>query len=133
MPAPANDTPLAVTDQASAIVAATAVVEHARRHLRIFAPALDPGLLDAADWLAALRRFATRPGDKLVQVLLVDADNRVHLQAVQLGSAQNDRWAVTSGLKAGDRIVTEGLQHARPGEQVQIDDPTLPLAHSTDR
>ena len=73
MPAPADDTPLAVTDQASAIVAATTVVEHARRHLRIFAPALDPGLLDAAYWLAALRRFATRPGDKLVQVLLVDA------------------------------------------------------------
>lgn len=79
------------------------------------------------------QRAIMRDSAGIAQVLLVDADNRVHLQAVQLGSAQNDRWAVTSGLKAGDRIVTEGLQHARPGEQVQIDDPTLPLAHSTDR
>ena len=33
-----------------------------------------------------------------------------------------DRWVVSSGLKAGDRIVVEGLQHARPGEQVDVDD-----------
>ena len=79
------------------------------------------------------QRAIMRDSAGIAQVLLIDADNRVHLQAVQLGSAQNDRWAVTSGLKAGDRIVTEGLQHARPGERVQIDDPTLPLAHSTDR
>ena len=79
------------------------------------------------------QRAILRDSAGIAQVLLIDADNRVQLQPVQLGGAQNDRWAVTSGLKAGDRIVTEGLQHARPGEQVQIDDPTLPLAHSTDR
>ena len=79
------------------------------------------------------QRAVLRDSAGVAQVLLIDADNRVQLQSVQLGSAHNDRWAVTSGLKAGDRIVTEGLQHARPGEQVQIDDPTLPLAHSTDQ
>lgn len=79
------------------------------------------------------QRAILRDSAGIAQVLLIDADNRVQLQPVQLGGAQNDRWAVTSGLKAGDRIVTQGLQHARPGEQVQIDDPTLPLAHSTDR
>ncbi|MFH6569131.1 efflux RND transporter periplasmic adaptor subunit [Pseudomonas kulmbachensis] len=79
------------------------------------------------------QRAVLRDSAGVAQVLLIDAYNRVQLQSVQLGSAHNDRWAVTSGLKAGDRIVTEGLQHARPGEQVQIDDPTLPLAHSTDQ
>ena len=79
------------------------------------------------------QRAILRDSAGIAQVLLIDADNRVQLQPVQLGGAQNDRWAVTSGLKAGDRIITQGLQHARPGEQVQIDDPTLPLAHSTDR
>ena len=79
------------------------------------------------------QRAVLRDSAGVAQVLLIDADNRVQLQSVQLGSAHNDRWAVTSGLKAGDRIVTQGLQHARPGEQVQIDDPTLPLAHSTDQ
>ena len=79
------------------------------------------------------QRAILRDSAGIAQVLLLDADNRVQLQAVQLGSAHNDRWTVNAGLKAGDRIVIEGVQHARPGEQVQIDDPTLPLAHSTDQ
>ncbi len=66
----------------------------------------------------------------IAQVLLVDAEQRVSQQPVQLGSVQNDRWIVNEGLKPGDRIVVEGLQHARPGEQVQIDDSPLPLAQS---
>ncbi len=79
------------------------------------------------------QRAILRDSAGIAQVLLLDAENRVQLQPVQLGSAHNDRWAVNAGLKAGDRIVIEGVQHARPGEQVQIDDPTLPLAHSTDQ
>ena len=34
------------------------------------------------------------------------------------------------GLKPGDRIVIEGLQHARPGEKVQVDETPLPLAQT---
>lgn len=79
------------------------------------------------------QRAILRDSAGVAQVLLLDADNRVKQQPVQLGNAQNDRWIVNEGLKAGDRIVIEGLQHARPGEQVQIDDLTLPLAHSTER
>ena len=79
------------------------------------------------------QRAILRDSAGIAQVLLLDAENRVQLQPVQLGSAHNDRWTVNAGLKAGDRIVIEGVQHARPGEQVQIDDPTLPLAHSTDQ
>mgnify|MGYP007076398658 FL=1 len=79
------------------------------------------------------QRAILRDSAGVAQVLLVEADNRIKQQPVQLGNAQNDRWIVNGGLKAGDRIVIEGLQHARPGEQVQIDDPALPLVHSTDR
>ena len=79
------------------------------------------------------QRAILRDSAGVAQVLLLDADNRVKQQPVQLGSVQNDRWIVNAGLKAGDRIVIEGLQHARAGEQVQIDDPKLPLAHSTDQ
>src|SRR5471032_2904898 len=67
----------------------------------------------------------------VAQVLLLDADQRVGQQPVQLGAVQNDRWIVTGGLKPGDRIVTEGLQHAKPGDKVQIDDTPLPLAQVT--
>ena len=79
------------------------------------------------------QRAILRDSAGVAQVLLVEADNRIKQQPVQLGNAQQDRWIVNAGLKAGDRIVIEGLQHARPGEQVQIDDPALPLVHSTDR
>lgn len=79
------------------------------------------------------QRAILRDSAGVAQVLLVDAESKVKQQPVQLGGVINDRWIVNEGLKAGDRIVIEGLQHARPGEQVQIDDPTPPLAHSTDR
>ena len=79
------------------------------------------------------QRAILRDSAGVAQVLLVEADNRIKQQPVQLGNAQNDRWIVNGGLKAGDRIVIEGLQHARPGEQVQIDDLALPLVQSTDR
>ncbi|AMB84714.1 efflux transporter periplasmic adaptor subunit [Pseudomonas agarici] len=63
-------------------------------------------------------------------VLLVDADQRVSQQPVSLGAAQNDRWIVNDGLKPGDRIIIEGLQHARPNERVQVDDGPISLARS---
>ena len=74
------------------------------------------------------QRAIQRDSAGIAQVLLLDADQRVGLQPVELGAVQNDRWIVTGGLKPGDRIVTEGLQHAKPGEKVQIDNTPLPLA-----
>lgn len=67
------------------------------------------------------QRAILRDSAGIAQVLLLDASNRVGLQPVELGQAHNGRWTVTGGLEAGDRIIVEGLQHARAGEQVQID------------
>jgi membrane fusion protein, multidrug efflux system len=77
------------------------------------------------------QRAILRDSAGIAQVLLLDADARISQQPVQLGQVQKDRWIVTGGLKPGDRIVIEGLQHARPGEKVQIDDTPLPLAQVT--
>ncbi|WP_434652051.1 efflux RND transporter periplasmic adaptor subunit [Pseudomonas sp. R3-56] len=74
------------------------------------------------------QRAILRDSAGVAQVLLLDAEQKVSQQPVQLGAAQSDRWIVTQGLKPGDRIVVEGLQHARPGEQVRVDDAPLPLA-----
>ncbi|MNC81377.1 Multidrug efflux pump subunit AcrA precursor [compost metagenome] len=38
-----------------------------------------------------------------------------------LGNAQSDRWIVSEGLAAGERVVIEGLQHVKAGDQVQVD------------
>ncbi|WP_154667307.1 efflux RND transporter periplasmic adaptor subunit [Niveispirillum irakense] len=52
-------------------------------------------------------------------VLVVGDDNKVAYRRVELGSRQEGLRIVTSGLKAGERIVVNGLQRARPGDQVQ--------------
>lgn len=35
-----------------------------------------------------------------------------------MGERVGDRWIVTSGLSAGERIVVEGLQEAKSGQLV---------------
>lgn len=77
------------------------------------------------------QRAIVRNSAGLPQVLLVDDELRVSLKTVQLGAVNHHRWIVTDGLKSGDRIIVEGLQHARPGEKVEIDNSPLPLAQAT--
>lgn len=69
----ALDGAAAVDDAATAVAASAALVAHARRQLLIYSRALDPGLLDTAQVLEQLRRFAAATHDKQVRVLLHDA------------------------------------------------------------
>ncbi|MGE8408092.1 MAG: efflux RND transporter periplasmic adaptor subunit [Pseudomonas sp.] len=64
---------------------------------------------------AILRDSAGQP-----RVLLVDDQQRISERPVVLGSAQNNRWIVSEGLAPGERVVTEGLQHVKAGDQVQV-------------
>jgi membrane fusion protein (multidrug efflux system) len=50
--------------------------------------------------------------------LVVAADNKVELRPIVTDRAIGDMWLVASGLKAGERVVVEGLQFARPGSVV---------------
>jgi len=74
------------------------------------------------------QRAITRDSAGIPMVLLLDDEQTVSQQPVELGSVIDDRWIVTGGLKPGDRIVVQGLQHARPGEKVQVDDSPEPVA-----
>lgn len=80
--------------------------------------------------LSVPQRAITRDSAGIPMVLLVDAEQNVSQQPVELGAAVNDRWVVNSGLKAGDRIIVEGLQHARPGEKVEVDASPEPVAQA---
>ncbi len=51
-------------------------------------------------------------------VLVVGADDTVQYREIVPGPAQNGLRVVTRGLSAGERIVVNGLQHARPGARV---------------
>jgi membrane fusion protein (multidrug efflux system) len=51
--------------------------------------------------------------------LIVNAGNKVELRSLKTERAIGDKWLVTDGLKAGDRVIVEGLQFARPGATVK--------------
>jgi len=67
------------------------------------------------------QRAILRDSAGVPKVLVVDAQARIGERQVQLGSAQGDRWVVSEGLAAGERVVVEGLQHVKAGDQVQVD------------
>jgi RND family efflux transporter MFP subunit len=52
------------------------------------------------------------------QVAVVDGVNKVSIRTVKLGDRIGSMWIVAEGLKAGERVVAEGIQQARPGTQV---------------
>ncbi|MGY2293061.1 efflux RND transporter periplasmic adaptor subunit [Pseudomonas sp. SDO528_S397] len=87
--------------------------------------ALDP------QGISVPQRAITRDSAGVPMVLLLDGEQVVSQHPVTLGAAIEDRWVVSRGLKAGDRIVVEGLQHARPGEKVEIDDRPAPAAQAS--
>lgn len=51
-------------------------------------------------------------------VMVVGAGDKAEYREVQLGAPVDGLRVVTSGLKAGERIVVNGLQRVRPGAQV---------------
>ncbi len=48
-------------------------------------------------------------------VLVVGTDDKVEQRVLQVDRAIGDKWLVTDGLKAGDRVIVEGLQKVKPG------------------
>ncbi len=52
------------------------------------------------------------------EAAVVDDQNTVSIRTVALGDSVGSDWIVNSGLKAGDKIVAEGVQKVRPGAHV---------------
>ena len=52
--------------------------------------------------------------------LVVDDNGAVAMKMLTLDRALGDRWLVSSGLDAGDRVIVEGLQRVRPGASVKV-------------
>jgi membrane fusion protein (multidrug efflux system) len=51
--------------------------------------------------------------------LVVTADNKVELRVLTTDRAIGDKWLVSQGLQAGDRVIVDGVQKAVPGATVQ--------------
>ena len=52
-------------------------------------------------------------------VLVVEAGDKVALRPVVLDERIGDAYIVKSGLKAGEKVIVEGVQKVRPGMQVK--------------
>ena len=50
--------------------------------------------------------------------MLVTPDNKVESRVITTDRAIGDKWLVSDGLKAGDRLIVDGLQKIRPGATV---------------
>lgn len=77
---------------------------------------LEQAINDAA--IAVPQQAVIRGADG-ASVLLVGADGKVSAQPVKTDSAQNGKWLISQGLKAGDSVIVEGLQKAKPGATVK--------------
>ena len=66
--------------------------------------------------------------------MVVDAEGKVAQRAVTVSRAIGDAWLVEDGLKAGDKVIVEGLQKIAPGMPVQATEkgaaPAKPAAPS---
>jgi membrane fusion protein (multidrug efflux system) len=52
-------------------------------------------------------------------VFTVGPDNKAQARNIVTGDRVGDGWIVTEGLKAGDKVIVEGVQKVRPGAPVQ--------------
>ncbi len=65
------------------------------------------------------QRGVTRdPAGKPV-ALVVGAGDKVESRMLEVSRVVGDCWLVEKGLAAGDRVIVEGLQRAKPGAQVR--------------
>jgi len=77
---------------------------------------IDEGTRDGA--ILAPEQGITHDPKGAASALVVGAGDKVEPRSVVASRTVGDRWLIDSGLKAGDRLIVEGLQKIRPGAPV---------------
>lgn len=99
-----------------------------------------PGMVVVARLIAGVDRGVllvpqqgvTRTATGDATALVVGEGDKVERRRLTLSRAVGNQWLVTSGLKAGDRLIVEGLQRARPDMVVKpVPAGTKPAAGKT--
>lgn len=65
------------------------------------------------------QRGVTRNPKGDAMVMVIGAEEKVESRPIKVVRTVKDNWLVSEGLKAGDRVIVEGLQKARPGTPVK--------------
>ena len=63
-------------------------------------------------------------------IAVVKADDTVEIRPVEVGARTGTDWVVSKGLQAGERVIVDGLQKARPGAKVKPTTGTTATADS---
>lgn len=69
--------------------------------------------------ITLLQRGVTIGVNGIAAVMVVGAGDKVEIRVVQLGKAVGNKWIITEGLQAGERVIVEGLQKVQPGMVVK--------------
>lgn len=72
--------------------------------------------------LTVPQRAVQMSGEK-ASVMVVAADGTAAARPVELGAMIGDQFVVASGLKPGERVITDGLQKIKPGQKVTLAKP----------
>lgn len=75
------------------------------------------GINNAA--ILAPQQGVTRDVKGNAVALVVNREDKVEQRVLDLDRAIGDKWLVNRGLSAGDRLIVEGMQLARPGAAVR--------------
>ncbi|WP_067733430.1 efflux RND transporter periplasmic adaptor subunit [Novosphingobium naphthalenivorans] len=65
------------------------------------------------------QRGVTRDTSGQATALVVDTDGKAQLRDVTVERSIGSRWLISSGLKAGDRVIVDGVQNVQPGARVK--------------
>jgi len=79
---------------------------------------IEEGVREAA--ILAPQQGITHAPDGTATALVVGANDTVEKRSVELDRALGDRWVVTRGLAAGERLIVAGKQKIKPGMQVAV-------------
>lgn len=79
---------------------------------------LESGLNDKA--IVVPQQGVTRNQKGEATALILNAEGKVEQRILTTGSTLGNKWLVTSGLAAGDRVIVEGLQKVKPGAPATV-------------
>lgn len=111
----------ASVDQSTGSVTLRAVFPNPERDLlpgMYVRAVIEEGVLASALLIPQQAVVRNAQGQPLAMV--VDGEEKVAARPLELDRAIGGDWIVREGLAAGDRVVIEGLQKARPGVQVRV-------------
>ncbi|HBO22529.1 efflux RND transporter periplasmic adaptor subunit [Providencia sp.] len=74
---------------------------------------LEDGVIEKA--ILVPQQGVSRTAQGTSQVMVVGAENKIEVRNVKAAQAIGNKWLVTDGLQAGERVVVIGLQKIKPG------------------